>query len=88
MERRHDILAEAPLLSRPREKHVPISSSHLAEDTRDTKAGVKVGKRSKAEPEEEEEEVCCLGTLSSLLLSSWQTSYLTQLITHLITVSA
>lgn len=33
-------------------------------------------------------EVCILGTHSSPLLSSWQTSYLTQLIAHLITVSA
>lgn len=81
---RHDAGRRSSLLCWPGRKTV-LHTPPLAE--RDTKRReVRGGKRGKETGEAEK--VHSFGTHSCLLLSSWQTSYLTQLITHLITVSA
>lgn len=65
--------------------YVPLSSPSLAKAAKDTEG--EESQEGKTE-EKEKEEVFTLGTHSSPLFAFWQASYVTQLITHLITASA
>lgn len=68
--------------------NVPLSPPPLAKAARDTKGEEVRGEKKEGKKEKEKEKVRTLGTHPSPLFSFRQTSYLTQLITHLITVSA